>query len=85
MNVRVALSGIVTEWSDLGKVLGVSHDDIRVIEANNRFDVRRCLELVVDRWFELGKTSWEDLCQALKHPLVNRKDIASTIEKMLEH
>ncbi len=83
MNVRVALSGIVKEWSDLGKALGGSHDDIKVIEANNPKDVKRCLELVVDRWFELGRPSWEDLCKALRHQVVNRKDIGSRIERML--
>ena len=83
-NVRLALITIVKEWDDLGEALGLPHPQIMIIKFNHPNDVKQCLKEVVDRWFE-GKgsdaPSWKSLCDALKDPLVGRRDVASNIEK----
>ena len=81
IDVKTALSDIVDEWRDLGAVLGFSHSDVQAIERNNPRDVKNCLKEVVDKWFKSGKPSWKVLCEALRHPLVKRIDIASKIER----
>ena len=84
-DVRIALQGITKEWDDLAEALGLSEPDIDAIKTDNPSDVKQCVKEVVDRWFK-GKgsepPSWASLCAALRDPLVNRKDIASSIEKV---
>ena len=85
LNVRRALQGIVSEWDDLGEVLGLSHDEVKSIRVNYPKDVKECLKEVIGKWLE-GKgsgepPSWKSLCKALRDPLVERKDLASRIEQ----
>lgn len=82
-NVLTELLAIATEWRDLALVLGVLLRDIKTISENHPRDVRRCVELVVDRWFQSQPTplSWNTLCSALRHPLVSRSDVAQAIEQ----
>ena len=82
--MRSALIDIVKEWKDLGEVLGLPYSDIEAIKENNPNNVKQCLNDVIDGWFKMkGKQppSWYNLCLALRHPLVNRKDVALCIEK----
>ena len=83
-NVKLALIGITREWKDLAEALGLPEPDIDAININHSSDVQQCVSEVVDCWFK-GKgsesPSWTNLCTALRDPLVNRKDIASRIEK----
>ena len=85
VNVRLELMDIVEEWDDLGEVLGLPHSEVVAIKADHPLNVRQCLKEMVHQWFE-GKgsgppPSWKSLCEALRHPLVGRKDVASKIEK----
>ncbi len=85
INVRLELKGIVSEWDDLGEVLGLPHDEIKSIEVNYPKDVKKCLKEVIRKWLEekgSGPPSWKSLCEALRHPpLIEREDVASKIEK----
>ncbi len=85
LNVRLALKGIVSEWDDLGEVLGLPHHEVKLIKVDHPQDAKECLKEVIEKWLE-GKgsgepPSWKSLCQALRHPLVSRPDVASSIEQ----
>ncbi len=85
LNVRRALKGIVSEWDDLGEVLGLPHHEVKSIKVNFPKDVKECLKEVIEKWLE-GKgsgepPSWLSLCKALRDPLVSRPDVASSIER----
>ena len=82
LSVLTELVGINKEWSLLATVLDIPKHDIKEIEINHPQDVRRCLVEMVDKWLELqaSQVSWTTLCQALRHPLVGRTDIAEAIE-----
>ncbi len=58
LNVRLALKGIVSEWDDLGEVLGLPHHEVQSIEVNFPKDVKECLKEVIEKWLE-GKGSGE--------------------------
>ena len=81
--MRTALIDISKEWDDLGEALGIAHSEIEKIQANNPKDIKQCLKEVVDLWFKLkgNPPSWKSLCEALRDPLVGRKDVALAIEK----
>ncbi len=85
LNVRRALDGIVSEWDDLGVVLGLPHHVVKSIKVNFPKDEKEWLKEVIKMWLE-GKgsgepPSWLSLCKALRHPLVSRSDVASSIER----
>ena len=85
--MRRALKGVTTEWDDLAEVLGLPCPEIDTIRANNPNDVKQCLKKVIEAWLmkKGDEPSWTNLCTALKDPLVDRKDIASSIEKQFIH
>ena len=85
--MRRALKGVTTEWDDLAEVLGLPYSEVKAIKANNPNDVKQCLKEVVEAWLmkKGDEPSWTNLCTALKDPLVDRKDIASSIEKQFIH
>ncbi len=75
---------IVEEWGDLGEALGLPHSEVVAIKADHPRSVRSCLKEVVHQWFAgkgSGSPSWKSLCEALRHPLIGREDVASKIEK----
>ncbi len=82
-NVKSELIPIVNEWDDLGEALGLPDHVVQTIKANNPSNVKRCRKEVVDAWFEEkgNHPSWNNLCEALRDPLVDRKDVVSNIEK----
>ena len=65
-------------------VLGLPYHEVQSIKVNYPKNVKECLKEVIGKWLE-GKgsgepPSWKSLCQALRHPLVSRPDVASSIE-----
>ena len=83
-NVRTALIDIVKEWEDLGVVLGLSDAEVEKIGVNNPNDINGCMRELIKQWLKMKGSqppSWNSLCTALRDPLVNRKDIASSIEQ----
>ncbi len=85
LNIRRALKDIVSGWDDLGVVLGLPYNEVKLIKVNNPKDVKECLKEVIEKWLE-GKgsgepPSWKSLCQALKDQIVSRPDVASSIER----
>ena len=82
LDVLTELIGITKEWTDLATTLRIPEHEIDEIECSHSQDVKRCLRKMVDKWLKLqpGQVSWTTLCQALRHPLVSRPDIAEKIE-----
>ena len=80
--MRRALKGVTTEWNNLALVLGLSYSVISAIKSNNPTDVNQCVLEVIHAWLTKkgDDPSWTNLYTALRDPLVNRKDIASSIE-----
>ncbi len=65
-------------------VLGLSHQEVTSIEVNYSRDMKNCLKEIIRKWLEgkgSGPPSWKSLCEALRHPLIEREDMASKIEK----
>ena len=60
---------IASKWREIGLQLGVSHDDLDTIQANNRGDphmVQNCLSCVFDWWLKNKQdVTPETLAQAL--------------------
>ena len=81
-NVKSELIPVVEEWNDLGEALGLPDHVVQTIKINNPGNVKQCMKKIVDAWFEEKRNppSWNNLCEALRDPLVDRKDIASKIE-----
>ncbi len=81
-NVKSELIPITEEWYDLGEALGLPTHVVKTIRTNHPGNVRRCRNEVVDAWFEKkgNPPSWNNLCEALKKPLIDLKDIVSSIE-----
>ena len=69
--MRTTLIDMVNEWEDLGVVMGPN-------------DINGCMRELIKQWLKMKGSqppSWSSLCTALRNPLVNRKDIASSIEQ----
>ncbi len=66
-------------------MLGLPHDEVKSIKVKYPKDVKMGLKEVIEMWLE-GKgsdepPSWKSLCQALRHPLIRRLDLVSSIER----
>ncbi len=74
---------VIEDWDDLGGALGLPHRVVEAIKTNNPGNVKQCMKKVVDAWFEEKGNflSWNNLCEALRDPLVDRKDVVSKIER----
>ena len=73
---------ITTEWRCLALALKFPNYQIDMIEADSFNNISKCRERMVDRWFQRDSDlSWSSLCTALRDPLVERHDIAKTIEQ----
>ena len=80
---RQAVIDITTKWELFAAALGFNRVDIVVISKNYSHNVADCLTEVIHGWFrgKGGEVSWENLCEALRDPTVDRKDLAMEIEK----
>ena len=75
------LIGITNEWRYLGLALGLKKPTLDAIKVDNADVKDRMLEMVTS-WLQKkdeSLPSWQALVKALRDPLVNRTDIANTI------
>ncbi|XP_019853915.1 PREDICTED: WASH complex subunit FAM21 homolog [Amphimedon queenslandica] len=66
--LRVLKSGHfqTTNWSDLGLYLGLTHDELDVIEADYPQNAKRCLRECLAKWLKTDfKATWDNLVHAL--------------------
>ena len=76
------LDPICTEWDVIGSQLKV---DIKIIDDSNK-SVETKLNEVIQKWVETKPTptTWDNIIEVVKGPVIQSKDVASTIEKYLE-
>ena len=82
--MRTALIDIVREWRDLGAALGLPDAEVDKIRYDNPNDINGCMKDLIEQWLKMKGSqppSWSSLCTALRDPLVNCKDIATSIEQ----
>ncbi len=80
----VVLPSVVSASPVFGPIAGGSQLTIMGTEVNYPKDVKKCLKEIIRKWLEgkgSGPPSWKSLCEALRHPLIERGDVASKIEK----
>ena len=72
---------ILKLWEDLGLALGIKVSELEVI-GSDKPDAKAKMKAMLLAWLRgRGKeSSWNTLCDALRNPLVDRKDIAAKIE-----
>ena len=77
---------IPEKWREVGIGLGLDSADIRHIEADiPTHKSTPCYVMVFDTWKNKGtkEYTWDTLLTALRTPLVNASQLASTIEGQL--
>ncbi len=84
LNVILALEGIVVKWKTLGLMLQLPYQELKSIDLDYPFDVKKGLTEVIRMWLE-GKgsgepPSWKKLCQALRD--MSFSVMASSIERI---
>ena len=70
----------VTDWKTLGLELGLSHSKLRRI-MDGVYDENDFKCKMIVKWLNTGLASWSSLVDALKSPLINKKDVAEQIIK----
>ena len=66
----------------IGKGIGVSDEDRKVIEDRHLPDKVRCLDEILKRRIRQGRLTCSMLCQSLRGVLVGRDDVAQEIEDL---
>lgn len=73
---------ILERWDDLGMALEIKMSELTVIKKENSTLRERMKEMLLVWLRGRGKNpSWQTLCNALKDRLVERDDIARSIER----
>ena len=72
----------IHDWFHLGLALRLSYHTLKMIEADHRQATRQCLTEMLTAWLDMqGSTvpSWQALVCALTSPIVNKREVATTI------
>ena len=75
------LTSISREWHSLAMVLKLETCQIEEIEQDYPNDVYKRKVEVITRWLKTGRGSWQALCDALRHELVQNIALAEKIER----
>ncbi len=71
-----------TKWFDIGLNLKMICDNLNAINVLNSQNLDTCLrEMLTKRLHSGGPFSWRDVCDCLRSPTVDRKDVAEKIEE----
>lgn len=65
---KVLLS-IAHQWKSIAIILGIPHDEVKVVERENRDVVNDCLCAMLNKWLKQTnpKPCWKDLADAVEH------------------
>ena len=76
-------SQIPTKWREVGCELGLSAEELNVIEIERRGIMSRCFSDVFEKWRNKGTPpyTWESIITALRAPLVDQIRLAETLQK----
>ncbi len=71
-----------TTWYNIGLKLNINSDDLSAIREINSQNLDTCLrEMLIKRLHSGVPLSWRDVCDCLRSPTVDRKDVAKKIEE----
>ena len=71
-----------TKWFNIGLNLNIDGNDLSAIHEINSQNLDTCLrEMLIKRLHSGGPLSWRDVCDCLRSPTVDRKDVAEKIEE----
>ena len=61
-----------TEWREIGTVLGLPNEKLKIIEEDFPRNTKRCCNQMFQTWLETDTTaSWEKLFAAIESPAVS--------------
>ena len=59
------------EWKELATQLGMPNGEIRIIEADNPRDVKKCCNEMLNKWLEIDHSAtWKKVLTAIESPAV---------------
>lgn len=65
-----------TKWRLIGTLLGLSAEEIDIIENDNVYKVVQCCNSMLKRWLEVDTAaSWEKIFAAIESPAMNGKQL----------
>ena len=73
----------VVDWQGLGLQLRLTYSELKIIEVENRGNVRKSLRKMLDVWLESNpNSSWEQIVEALEK--INKKTLAVRLKKYVK-
>jgi len=72
------------DWYNLGLALGTSEGTLSSIESNNHDDGKRLRVMLTQRLSVTPFLTYSKICQCLRRKIVDRYDVADSIEKFCE-
>ena len=82
-DVRTRIWDARNKWFDIGIELDVQHTDLTAIRQRCNDDPNACLTEMLACWLKRRGTTWADLIQALRHPIVGFGSLADELESTL--
>ena len=84
LDLLIKLAPITSSWWDIGRGLGVSHNDLKGLNESNMSDQVK-LDHVLDKWVKMdSQVTWKKLLEVLMGPLVKNKALANEICQYLK-
>lgn len=60
------------DWKVLGTLLGIPNEELKVIEAENPSNFKRCCNQMLEKWLEIdASATWEKINAAIESPAVS--------------
>ena len=67
------------DWKVFGELLGISKENIRIIESDHPRSVKQCCNEMLSEWLRTdGNPSWEKILVAIESPAIKYNDQTST-------
>ena len=74
--------GARDKWFNIGLALGIKFSTLKSIKTREQHDNDECLrEMLAHRIQSGGPLTWADLSGCLRHPTVERNDLANDIDQ----
>ena len=81
-DVYTKFYGTRDKWFEIGLALNIGFTTLKSIEREQLKNQSECLrEMLAHRIQSGGPLTWADLCSCLRHPTVERNDLANEIDQ----
>ena len=81
-HVKNALLDAAYQWNEIGQALDITPGTLRSIGRQYRGNDNECLNEMLTRWMHGGKSTMDQLLEALEDPSVRRDDIVRQIKAL---